>query len=160
MSTTVVTPQDRKWLEELRQRAKSDVDACWADVESAKQRHTQAIERLAHVQALLDLERTTDPAHGSGIHARADSTSAGSDRQAVDMAALILAERNAAVHYREIYGELERRGVLIKGASPANTLLTRMLRDGRFKPAGPRGTYVLDTDAEHKHFRPQRRGAK
>jgi hypothetical protein len=145
-------------LEQLRSRAQDELSQCQLELDVAKQRHAQAIERLAHVQALLDFEdRHLDIQGPHLVPALALASPQTSDTRAVDQAAAFLEERGTPVHYRDIYAELERRGVLIKGASPANTLLTRMLRDGRFKPAGPRGAYVLDPNAEHRHFRSERR---
>ncbi len=152
MRDTGVTPQDRALLEELYIRAKESVESCRQEAEAARQRHAQAVERLAHLQALLDLDRPPERANQQGVKPATDANG-GLDRQAVDIAAQVLAERNTAMHYRDIYEEIQRRGILIRGANPANTLLTRMLRDGRFKPAAQRGSYVLDTHAEHKHFR-------
>jgi hypothetical protein len=152
MRDTFVTPSDKAVLEELLGRAKRDVDVALKEVDSARQRYSQSVERLGHLQALLELERS-DSERAEEARAGLDGNATSVDRQAVDVAAALLAERGDPVHYREIYSELEKRGVQIKGASPANTLLTRMLRDGRFKPSGPRGCYVLDTAEEHHHFR-------
>jgi hypothetical protein len=159
MRDTTVTQQDRAWLEQLCARAKEEVERCRVEVEGAKNRHARAIERLAHLQALLALDQRTDGPHEPASNGSANGA-ANTDRLAVDIAAQVLAERNEAMHYREIFEEVQHRGVLIKGANPANTLLTRMLRDGRFKPAGGRGCYVLDANAQHKHFRSERRSSR
>jgi hypothetical protein len=156
-------------LNRLREKTLREVDVCLVELDAAKQRYALAIERLSHLQALLDLELTRLAIVPDGVSMAVDRGPAPPqrlaaaptiDRQAVDVAAQILGERTAPMHYRDLYTEIERRGVLIKGASPANTLLTRMLRDGRFKPAGPRGSYVLDSNSEHRHFKPARRTEK
>jgi hypothetical protein len=158
MRATVVSPEDRNVLEQLRSRAQEELAQCQLELDEAKQRQTEAIERLAHLQALLDFEdRHLNGSVTQQVPTTVPTAPPTADTRAVDQAAAFLEERGSPVHYREIYAELERRGILIKGASPANTLLTRMLRDGRFKPAGPRGAYILDENADHKHFRAERR---
>jgi hypothetical protein len=56
MRTTVVSPKDREVLEQLRSRAQEELAQCQLELDEAKHRHTEAIERLAHLQALLDFE--------------------------------------------------------------------------------------------------------
>ncbi len=157
-------PQESELLETLRERAQADVDRCQQELEAAKRAHTLALERLSHIQALLELNHRVadgllDPPAHSTPSAQGERVAA-PDSRAVDAAFALLQNRGSGLHYREIYSEIERQGILIRGASPANTLLTRMLRDGRFRPAGPRGFYEIDPKGGHRHFRPTRQRAR
>lgn len=162
LSNTTV-PHERSLLEELRARAREEVERCLRALDAAKRAHTLAVERLSHLQALLELEKQTpdgplDAQRESPPSAQREHAAA-PDSRAVDAAFDLLKGRGAALHYREIYSEIERQGILIRGASPANTLLTRMLRDGRFRPATPRGFYELAPEG-HRHFRATRHRAR
>jgi len=76
------------------------------DLEDAKRQHAKSVERFVHLQALLDLERSNAASGRLDPKPASDGQPTGGDRQAVDVAAAVLAERNEAMHYREIYGEL------------------------------------------------------
>jgi HB1/ASXL restriction endonuclease-like protein with HTH domain len=59
-----------------------------------------------------------------------------------DAAYEVLQERGMPVYYQELARELQLRGVVIGGQTPANTMLAHLSRDDRFyRPA--RGTYAL-----------------
>jgi HB1, ASXL, restriction endonuclease HTH domain len=150
-------PQGASVLEDLRARAQADVDRCQQALESAKNAHARSVERLSHIKALLDLEQ--EVLDGPSLATPNREPTAQRDRigvpdsKAVDAAFSVIESRGTPMHYRDIYSEIERQGILIRGASPANTLLTRMLRDGRFRPAGARGFYEIDPNGGHRHFR-------
>jgi hypothetical protein len=138
---------DIKELHRMREAALRAFEDAKAQLDRARVAHERAAERVQHVQALIDLER---PA--SETRASISKSNSGTDSSATDAAVQILKQR-APLHYRELYAEVERLGVMIKSASPANTFLTRMLRDGRFRPTGQRGYYELAPEG-HEHFRP------
>lgn len=146
-------------LVDLKRQAQAEVDRCQQALDAAKRAHALAVERLSHVNALLDLE---DQARNGAGRAPASVDVVQADRgatldsRAVDAAFALIQTRGTPLHYREIYSEIERQGIVIRGASPPNTLLTRMLRDGRFRPAGPRGYYEVDPNGSHRHFRASR----
>lgn len=157
-------------LENLRAQAQTEVIEAERTLGLAQEAHRTAVERLSHVQALLRLsganqsnegELRPPPPSASPTTAASPEVNGGSprasagDTRAVDAAEEVLRAAGKPLHYREIYAAIEREGVLIRSSNPANTLLTRMLRDGRFGPSGQRGFYELVSDGTHQHYRPQ-----
>jgi len=159
-------------LQELREKAQAEVLGAEEQLRNAKEAHARAVEKLSHVQALLALES----GESEMVTHREESTSkkaaAGSsrvprpsgpseqtavtgsgDKAAVDAAAGVLEQAGRPMHYREIHSVVERNGVLIRSTNPPNALLTRMLRDGRFKPSSQRGFYELAPAGDHHHYR-------
>ncbi|HEY8807015.1 MAG TPA: HTH domain-containing protein [Candidatus Limnocylindria bacterium] len=164
MRTTEV-PQhrtERHLLESMREEAQQAVLRLERELHEAKGNHSRAVERLAHLQALLALDESGEHvARGeTDMKSRPASSSPARiargqqvDSRAVNAAVDVLKTAGAPMHYREIYAAIEREGVLIRSSNPANTLLTRMLRDGRFKPASGRGFYELTLTGDHQHHR-------
>lgn len=170
--TTDTQSSNREVLVRMRDEAQREVLQAERDLNVAQEAHKRSIEKLAHVQALLRLATAPVPSMGEPPMSRRSSSAPGvseldgghgvppaSHGQAVDAAAAVLEDAGKALHYREIYTAVERQGVLIRSSNPPNTLLTRMLRDGRFRPAGQRGYYELARGDAHHHYRPARERA-
>lgn len=101
-------------------------------------------EALHHVDALLRLEghilnsnqKKTNEPNASSVVGTAHIT---------DAAYNLLEEIHKPMHYKEIVTKLQEGGIYIPGKNPAATLLSRMIRDDRFKRIKKRGTYALST---------------
>ncbi len=60
-----------------------------------------------------------------------------------DAAVAILMEHGAPIHYQELAGALNDRGVYVPGKDPGANLIAHMLRDDRFARGPGRGMYGL-----------------
>jgi hypothetical protein len=122
-----------------------------AQIEKAER---TATERVAHLRALIDLERGDESAERTTPRPTAVTAPlANGQRRDIavpvntstmrieDIAAEILSDRGP-LHYRELWEAAALRGAATSSADPAAVLLTRISRDDRFARAG-RGMYAL-----------------
>ena len=93
-------------------------------------------ETLNHINALLKIETNATEKQTISNSSDDDSLSI------TDSAFSLLQESHQPMHYKDIAGVLQGRGVHISGVDPAATLLSRISRDDRFKRV-QRGTYGL-----------------
>lgn len=101
--------------------------------------------RIAHVQALLGEEKTSERHRDSsrGESHNEDNT----PREVCDIAVEILGERNGeSMYYKELAHEVTKRGGILNGATPWATLTARMIQDGRFVRPTAKGFYALRRD--------------
>jgi hypothetical protein len=99
----------------------------------------QIEEVIQHVDALLKIE--------GGVYEPVTLASGRVGEPTVapsDMALGILEEHGKPMHYKDIAAEIKKRGNILIGKDPAATLLTKLIRDDRFKRV-KRGTYALST---------------
>ena len=101
--------------------------------------------RLEHILALLGKESETK---SRGQCSQISSSKDGNTRHTIcDIAAEILGEHNAdPMYYKELAQEVERRGGILKGATPWATLTARMVQDERFVRPTAKGFYALRRD--------------
>lgn len=97
----------------------------------------QAIEAL---EVLIRSEGGRVPEEPQSIVAFPTPASVGTP--ITEAAYAILSERRSSLHYHQLSREVQARGVVIGGRSPANTLLAHLSRDARFYRPG-RGVYAL-----------------
>jgi len=92
-------------------------------------------EVLTHIEALLNAD-----AHN--VNNRVDTGMVGLV-SVTDAAFDVLQRTHSFTHYKEIAKKLQEENVTIPGKNPAATLLSRIIRDGRFKRGTKRGEYGL-----------------
>ena len=123
-------------------------------------------ERLAHVRALLGEDDPLGRRDNISVIHRAYPRSDG--RDVCELAEQILSERDRKpMYYKELASEVQRRGGILNGKTPAATLTARLVGDERFIRPTAKGFYALRKDypnarnvgARRPHSRRKRRGA-
>ena len=117
-----------------------DLDSRLAALQSDRSR-TAALIR--HLRGLLNVhqgEEEKGPV-SQALPLGVGGTSRGED---ADRVVKYLRMRNEATHYRRIYEDLNKQGIVAGGKDPALTFLARYYNDSRLTRVG-RGTYVVKT---------------
>ena len=129
--------QARKRLEQLEDYMQG-LDAQLAELQSDRSKTALMIR---HLRGLLSVHAE----EGGGALTQVLLPSAGGrgDRgDDADQVVEYLKMRGEATHYRKIYDDLKRQGIVAGGKDPALTLLSRYYNDGRLIRVG-RGTYIV-----------------
>lgn len=133
-----VLQADYERLQGRRQHLQDRLEATERELE-------ELVQRLAHVQALLGPDLSGTVISGpetvedlSQEPERADSS------DPVEVAYAVLEERpGEPVYYRDLAAFVVERGGELPGADPAQTLVSRLVRDKRFIRPFRRGYYAL-----------------
>ncbi len=113
-------------------------------LEELQSRRRPFEEALLHVDALLRLESVADDETDShsGVGRPAATAPGG---KLTDTAFEILQELRTPFHYKELAAKVLEKNGYIPGKDPSATLLSRIVRDPRFKRTQKRGVYALST---------------
>ncbi|MYH68384.1 MAG: hypothetical protein F4152_07540 [Dehalococcoidia bacterium] len=123
-----------RFEEELRR-----LDEELASLQRKRNEVAQTVTHLQGLQAKFDLDPEAEVARPSGRGAPSGTSDGATS---ADRVVAYLEETGEPAHYRHIYAELAKRGLVVGGKDPANTLLARFFNDPRLKRVG-RGTYAL-----------------
>ena len=101
--------------------------------------------RLEHIRALLSDEGTSGPPSAGQLAQHNHVNGTGSS--VCDIAAEVLSERNGApMYYKDLAGEVIKRGGPLQGETPWASLTARMVLDPRFVRPTAKGFYALRSD--------------
>src|SRR5207253_684757 len=106
-------------LQALWTEAKAEVERTRDAYEVARQAYEMAVKRLSHTQALVELEgrgHADDRPRGARPDGDISETGVAAQLDPIEAAVSLLKRTQGALHYRDIYAEIEREGILIKSA--------------------------------------------
>jgi hypothetical protein len=98
-------------------------------------------EALNHINALLRFKGQVQDSNQNLIHD--DQVEYPAAVSITDAAYDFLVEKGTPTHFKDITNHLLQKDICITGKDPAATLLSRIVRDKRFKRTKRRGTYAL-----------------
>ena len=136
-------------LREEKERLVKEHDKHKEAIRIAQTELATIVPRLRLVQGLLG-ESAPDNGNESGIdQEEPPNAQAAPAKDICDVAEAILAERNGrTMYYKELAQEVQRRGVVIRGARPEANLVARLINDPqqRFVRPTSKGYYALRKD--------------
>jgi hypothetical protein len=117
-------------------------------------------KELMHVHQILELRDGARPVTPKRV-----STVRAKERGIEDAVYGLLASERRGLHYSEILSGLSNAGIPVPGRNPGASLVSRLIRDGRFSRPEKRGVYALrewapdarDVGSRRKRQREQRR---
>lgn len=116
-----------------------------AKIEQLQMKKKPLEEALSHLDALLSFEvYPSDTRATSKIDIGEAVTTVKRD-PILDAAFYLLKANNHPMHYKDIADRLKMKNIYIPGRYPPATLLSRMIRDRRFKRTRKRGIYALSS---------------
>ena len=158
----VVTPENRELARQEVERLSQLLELIRAEITLLQEREVvvetqlEAWGVIAGTGAKSSAEpgqhwRTTVPARPVGSQGDTNDPDNGNRRSIVvqetsDAVVALLAEVGGPLHYRDIYSELNSRGIEVAGEDPAKTMLARYFNDERLQRTS-RGTYAIKREA-------------
>ena len=104
-------------------------------------------DQLRHIQALLGATGEYEENANARVAAESASPPVHQPTAVCDIAARVLAERDKEpMRYTELAAEVRRRGGILNGAKPGQTLIAKLVKDDRFVRPKHKGFYALRSD--------------
>ncbi len=130
--------------EQLRsEAAKIDEQRAYLQAEYTR-REAQLRERVERLEEeLLHIDQILELRDGSRPQGQVSPPPISKVRNIEDAVYNMLASEGHGIHYRTILERLNGSGVVVPGKNPGATLVSQLIRDGRFSRPKQRGVYAL-----------------
>lgn len=134
-------------LRDERRNLRVELEEVRTLIGKSEMRLTQIIERLRHVDGLLDDGDTdSEPVAHDSLMGEATPIRAGGE-SITDLAEKVLQQQpGKPMYYKDLAKEVQRLGGQIKGNDPPATLVARLVLDDRFVRPTAKGFYGLRAD--------------